>query len=162
VIVVSDASPINILIRVACVDLLPRLFGRVVIPTAVGNKLMAPRTPAVIREWMQTMPAWLDVRSPMQTLSIPSLGSGESEAIALAKQLAADLLLVDDLDARRVAVRAGLAITGTVGVLERAAAFDWIDLPAVIERLRATDFSVADNILIEALRRDRERRRGPM
>jgi predicted nucleic acid-binding protein len=70
--------------------------------------------------------------------------------------------LVDDLDARRVAVRAGLAITGTVGVLERAAAFDWIDLPAVIERLRATDFSVADDILIEALRRDRERRRGPM
>jgi predicted nucleic acid-binding protein len=46
-IVVSDASPLNVLIRLNCVDLLAELFGSVLIPTAVEAELTHPRTPVV-------------------------------------------------------------------------------------------------------------------
>ncbi|MCG3130176.1 MAG: hypothetical protein FLDDKLPJ_00925 [Phycisphaerae bacterium] len=73
-------------------------------------------------------------------------------------ELKADLLLADDRKARRAARERGLVITGALGVLEPGSAKGLIRLKDAVERLRATDFFIAETIIEDSLRRDRERR----
>ena len=156
--VVSDASPINVLIRIGLVDVLEPLFGRVVIPPAVAREMSHPNTPTVVREWLAKHPPWIEVREPLVLDTGLALDPGECEAICLARQLKAELLLVDDLKARRVARRLGLTITGTIGILESAAEHQLLELADALGRLRQTDFAVSEDLLKAALRRDAERR----
>jgi len=80
---------------------------------------------------MTQWPAWMVIRSAAH---VPSwnLDPGEAEAIALAKELGAWAVLLDDRDGRRIARQEGLRVAGTVGILERAAAAGLIDLPEKI------------------------------
>lgn len=55
--VVSDASPINILVRIGHIDILPRLFDRVLIPGTVAKELSHKRTPPEVLAWIQSGPA---------------------------------------------------------------------------------------------------------
>jgi predicted nucleic acid-binding protein len=157
VLVVSDATPINILLRLGQEFILPRLFGEVVIPEAVAREMAHAAAPAVVRAFVQTQPAWLLVRTPSIVDAALRLGAGEREAIALARELAADLLLVDDRKARRTAATLGLRITGTLGVLLLASARGLIDLDQVLLRLEQTDFSVSPELLDEIRRQHRPR-----
>ena len=59
--VIADTGPINYLIRIGHVDLLPRLFERVAIPRAVECELSAFDAPAPVRNWIATPPAWLEI-----------------------------------------------------------------------------------------------------
>jgi len=151
--VVADASPLNVLIRIELIDVLEKLFGRVVIPPAVVKEMSHPNTPRVVREWLAIRPSWLDIRAPSALDTSLGLDPGECEAICLARELRADLLLVDDLRARRAAQRLGLNITGTIGVLELAAGRGLLDLQTALDRIRQTDFSVSDELLDAAIRR---------
>jgi len=60
--VIADASPLHYLVLIASTDILPALFDRIVIPRAVAAELQHPQTPAVVRAWMATPPAWLDIQ----------------------------------------------------------------------------------------------------
>lgn len=51
-VVVSDTTPLNILIRIELIDLLPSLFGDVIVPPAVIAELRHVNTPSMIREWL--------------------------------------------------------------------------------------------------------------
>src|SRR5579875_4103326 len=97
-IVVADTGPLNYLVLVQQADLLQRLFHRVLIPPAVFDELQAPETPIAVREWLSQQPAWLEVqplrRDPDSQLDY--LDSGEREAIALAEDLKADQILLED------------------------------------------------------------------
>lgn len=106
-IVVADASPLHYLILVEEVRVLPELYGRVIVPPAVVTELSQERTPRAVREWLSARPEWLHVQAPRQALSSlrDILGAGEREAIALAEELSADALLMDDRDGRREAER---------------------------------------------------------
>lgn len=158
-IVVSDASPLNVLVRIHHIDVLPALFQTVVIPPAVASELSHSGTPEIVRAWLALKPSWLTVQAPERlnpALNFDDLG--EREAISLALELKADFLLADDRKARRAAQALGLSVTGAVGVLELASARQLLNLPEAFSQLRATDFSIASNILVEALRRDSDRR----
>lgn len=157
--VVADSSPINILVRVGCVEVLPRLFGSVTIPSQVLGELSDPRTPEVVRGFVSAPPQWLVVRDPSEVVAIPPLDAGESAAISLAVELGADALLIDERDGRRIAAARGLAVVGTLGVLDAAAARALVDLPGVLGRLRETDFRVAP-ALLRAMLESHERRSG--
>ncbi len=61
----------------------------------------------------------------------------------LAHEISADLILLDDRQARNAALELGLTITGTVGVLDKAARAGLIDLRAVLEDLQKTNFYIA-------------------
>ena len=158
-IVVSDTSPINALALINETRILPALFGTVIIPPAVAAELSHPRTPAIVRDWLAARPDWLEVRSPKRidpTLRIKD--PGEKEAISLAMELNADVLLADDQKARRAARQRGLVVTGVVGVLELASARRMLALDDAFTRLRATNFLVTDDVLQDALRRDVSRK----
>lgn len=85
---------------------------------------------------------------------------GEAQAIALAASCGPDtLLLIDDRDGRRVAANRGIAMTGTLGVLNSAAKNGLIDLPEALDRLRQTSFRVSPGLIHGLLELDRQRRR---
>src|SRR4051794_1492027 len=115
-IVISDTSPLNYLVLIGHVDVLPVLFGRVVIPPAVVTELSRADTPEPVRRWIASPPAWLEVRGPVNPDPGVGLGAGENGAIALAIELHSDYLLIDDGEARAVAQSRGIVITGTLGV----------------------------------------------
>ena len=129
-IVIADTTPLNYLILIGEVDILARLYGRVVIPPAVHQELISHGAPEPVRLWALTPPSWLDIQSPsLATFDFPpGLGAGEREAIGLAEQLHSDQLIVDDLTARREAERRGLSVIGTLGVLREAALEGFIDI----------------------------------
>ncbi len=157
-IVVSDTSPLNYLILLEAVHVLPVLFGRVVAPTAVLDELKHPRAPVVVKTWAENPPEWLEIRVPAQTALISRLGPGESAAVALAQEIQADVLLIDERDGTAVATRLGLRVATTLGVLELAAIDGLLDLPTAISALRRTTFHVKESLLDEMLRRDEQRK----
>jgi predicted nucleic acid-binding protein len=114
VIVVADTGPLNYLILIKQAEVLGTLFGTVVIPPAVENELIRAESPSIVRQWLQTRPAWLVARSPRQIDPSLDLDEGESQAIALATELSADLLLMDEQKGRRLALSRSLTLTGTL------------------------------------------------
>ena len=90
------------------------------------------------------------------------LGAGERDAIALAHELQAPLLLVDDPDGREEAARRALRTAGTLGILEQAAVRGLLDLPSVLTQLfTTTTFRAGAALIQELLARDAARRARP-
>jgi len=158
--VIADTSPLHYLVLIDHSAILPTLFRRVLIPPAVVDELQRPHTPAPVRVWMATPPAWLEMRTPRQPLITPRLllGAGEWEAITLAHDLGADLILMDHLEAREEAEHHGLAVMGTLRVLELATEHGLIDFPSVIMELQATSFHLPLSLVREMLARDADRK----
>jgi predicted nucleic acid-binding protein len=159
--VVADTSPIHYLVLIEREAILPALYGQVAIPPAVFADLQQPSTPALVRAWVAHHPPWLEVRPPRQALDamqFPRLGAGEREAIALAQELHASLLLIDDADGRAEAERLALTATGTLGILEAAAIQGQIDLPSALARLQTTTFRARPELFQELLARDAARK----
>jgi predicted nucleic acid-binding protein len=97
--VIADTGPINYLVLIGSIDLLPVLFEKVILPSAVEAELTDPDAPLPARNWIAHPPAWLDVHeTPSREFDKASaeLDEGETAAIALAILLDADLLLMDD------------------------------------------------------------------
>jgi predicted nucleic acid-binding protein len=150
-IVVADTTPIRYLVVIEREHLLPALYGRVLIPPAVVEELNHESTPDVVRAWLARRPNWLEIRQPTRTLPPEvDLDRGEQEAIALAEELSADLLLVDEWDARLEAERRHLRVVGTLRVLADGASRGLTDLEESFERLRHTNFRV-NRVLLESL-----------
>jgi predicted nucleic acid-binding protein len=124
-VVVADTGPLNYLVQIDAIDVLPKLFGKIIIPAAVVDELVHPRAPAMVRAWAVSSPAWVEIRpNPVAAHDIaPSrtLEDGELAAITLAREIGSDLILMDDRDGVAFARSQGLAVTGTLGVLDLAA-----------------------------------------
>lgn len=146
-IVLSDTSPLNYLILIGHVEILQAIFGSLIIPEAVADELRHPRAPSAVQKWVATPPSWCQILPATQLDSTISLGKGESEAIALAIELHADLLLADDRLARTLAEQRGLKVSGTLNVLELAAQRNLLDLREAVQRLKLTNFHVSDEII---------------
>ena len=88
------------------------------------------------------------------------MDAGEAEAIALAEELDADVLLVDEIEARQLALTRGLSVAGTIGILELAAEQSLLDLRQAFERLTKTNMHVHPDLMKQALARDLKKRQG--
>ncbi len=121
-IVVSNTSPISNLAAIGQLDLLRHFYQRIVIPAAVYRELLADNGshPGAI---IQTL-NWIDVRTVQNQALVTALrlelDEGEAAAIALAQELGADLILLDERLGRAVAARFGLRFIGLLGVLVEA------------------------------------------
>jgi len=137
------------------VGILPQLYGRVLIPLAVCEELRKPETPGAVRGWVAQPPAWLEIRPVKQNPdpALQELGAGEREAIALAEELRATRLVMDDRAGRRIATQRHLTVIGTLGVLAEAAERGLIDFSNAITRLKQTSFYVSPEVLNMLLER---------
>jgi len=158
-VVVSDTSPLHYLILCSAENILPRLFRQVVIPPTVFRELQQPNTPATIRQWAAALPPWVTVQSPKMLNLKLNVDAGELEAICLAQEIHADAVLMDDRAGRSAAIHCGLAVVGTIGLLEQAAGRGLIDLPAVFADLRQTNVRLDPELIRAALARDQNRRK---
>lgn len=146
-IIVCDTSPLNYLILIGHVDALAELFGAIIVPEAVHRELCSPSAPAEGRTWSLHPPAWMHIRQVIEPHAGPGLDEGEAEAIALALELKADLLLMDDRRGRGAAARLGLQVVGLIGVLRLAAMRGLVDPQQVVDRLQATTFRMDPDLL---------------
>jgi predicted nucleic acid-binding protein len=158
ILVVADTGPIRYLVLIEAIEVLARLYDRVVLPQAVFAELTHAHAPEAVQRWAVALPDWAEVRKASGVVMAGVLDLGETEAIALAQELHADSLLLDEVEARQFALRLGLPVAGTVGVLEKAAERGWIDLAEALHRLTRTNFRIAPELLREALTRDGARR----
>jgi predicted nucleic acid-binding protein len=147
-IVVSDTSPLNYLLLIGEIELLPRLYGRILVPPAVLDELRASASPAVVQAWSRTPPPWVETRAPgAESGSIlPELQAGEREAILLAAEVGADLLLLDERAGWRAAQARGLLVAGTLAVLMNAGWRGLLDLDDALGRLRQTSFHATETL----------------
>jgi predicted nucleic acid-binding protein len=155
--VVSNGGPLITLAKIQRSQLLKGLFGQIVIPRAVFDEVVLRGAGEPGAEETRNA-RWIEISLAVDVLSVSllreSLGAGESEAIVLAQELGADLLLLDDALARRKAERLGLKAIGTLGVLLLAKETGLLDAvkPVLIE-LQRTDFRASLRVYEEVLAR---------
>jgi len=153
--VVSDTGPILHLCEAQALHLLRRT-GEVHIPKAVDAEI-----PQHQPDWQSQRPDWVIVdglASPYDEEAnawqhAGLLGSGEAEAIALARQMNADWTLTDDSAARLFAQAVGLEVHGSLGIVLWSAAkghLDRSDAEATLDRLAQSSLWVSTRVLTEA------------
>jgi|SRR5581483_3477817 len=107
-IAVADTSLLCYLNLIDEVDVLPKLFSRVVVPTAVISEPLDEDAPEAVRDWAANLPPWVTVQdNPIaSTAGLEKLQTGEQAAIPLTDSILAELILLDEKSARRVAPNA--------------------------------------------------------
>jgi predicted nucleic acid-binding protein len=108
----------------------------------------------VVKNWISTNPSWIDVQQVKEIDETIQLGAGESEAISLAYEKHADLVLIDDRKARNIALARGLRVAGTINILETASQRKLTDLSVAFQKLQMTNFRIAPNLIAEILKRN--------
>ena len=138
-IVIADTTPIITLLKLERLELLEKIFGQVIIYLSEAK---------VIGDCSFLKRGEVSDRQAIKILrEVVGLDAGESEAIALADEQGADLLIIDERKGRRAAKQMGLKITGTIGILIQA--FDSKILSrqeifSCLEILRSGDIRISD------------------
>lgn len=155
-IVVSNTSPLTNLAAIGQFDLLRRLYAEIHIADGVWNELNAqgkrwPGTDHVASAtWIQRH----HVRNRILVNALQrDLDQGEAESIALALELDATLLLLDEKEGRHIAQRLGLRVLGVVGILLQAKTQGAIaEIRPHLDALRQTaGFFLSDSVYERAL-----------
>jgi predicted nucleic acid-binding protein len=157
--VVSDTSPINYLVLIGHIGVLPALFRSVWTVPAVLEELAHPGSPQAVRDWAVSPPPWLNVQLPTHLLAESRLDVGELQAISLAAELDADTVLIDERRGTTVANSLGLRVTGTLGVLRLGDERGLLNLETAITALRATRFRASERLITDLLREAAKRRK---
>lgn len=147
-IVIADTSPINYLVQIGEIGVLEKLYGRIIIPNSVFEELIADVAPIEVKNWITNKPNWLEIKSVESEIDtdLEILDAGEAEAIQIAKEINADLLIIDEKLGRKIAKQHGLKIVGTIGVLALAKEKNLINIDNVIEKLEKTNFYVSNEL----------------
>ena len=155
--VISDTTPLNYLILIGQIEVLPQLFGRLIVPPAVIREMQHPKAPPAVSTWAGALPAWVEVKAPKAVADL-KLDPGETEAIALALEMPNTALLVDDRRGRKAAEERGIFVVGTIAILYLADEAGLLGFEDAYDLLSATTFHVEDDIIRAALQRVRARR----
>ncbi|MEK7328125.1 MAG: DUF3368 domain-containing protein [Chloroflexota bacterium] len=150
--VVSNRGPILALAHIGQLDLLRQLFGKVFIPPAVRAEVRDETSVAAL-----TAADWITIQAVQDALAVQllneELDAGESEVVILAKELSADLVLIDERAATRRARAIGLQIIGTLGVLLLGKQAGHVAaIKPLIERLRDLDFHMSTDLYQQVIK----------
>jgi len=154
--IVSNASPLIGIARIDKLDLLRELYGELVIPEAVWHEVVVrgagqPGAEQIkASEWISQ--ARVENRTLVQVLA-QDLDVGEAESIALALELQAEILLMDERLGRQTADRLGLRYIGVIGILVQAKHKGLIDrIEPLLQALRdRAGFRISDELYVRVL-----------
>jgi predicted nucleic acid-binding protein len=146
--IVSNSSPLIALARIQRLDLVSAVLRSILIPPAVAREI-EPSIPV--------LPAWVSVNVPSSQRPLLTsrgrLGDGEREAIALAIELGADAVPMDERAGRRVAEEAGLKVIGTLALLlEAKRAGHVTTIRGELDKLLETSFFISPQLYDQLLR----------
>lgn len=145
--VVCNTSPLQYLHQIGLLDILPAIYGRILVPQAVMDEISTGRHSGVNLPDLAALD-WLEAREVAPTSwPVPrDIHRGEAEVIALARLSGNAKIILDDLAARKHAKLLGLSVTGTLGVLLKAKEKCLIDhVRPHVESLSAAGFRLADS-----------------
>ena len=151
-IVVSNSSPLIALAKIGKLHILKELFGEIIIPKAVWNEIVVKGKGKPGAEEVETS-EWIKVREVKDRLSVEILKGeieiGEAEAIILAKELNADLLIMDESIPRVIAESIGLRVIGSLAILYIAKKRGLIeeDFDELVKELRAKGVRFSDDVI---------------
>ena len=156
--IVADSSPLIILAKLGCFDLLQKLYPRIYISPEVHREVVVagaglPGASEVVNAtWIQVKPLQ-DRENLLAAQRRFSLGAGELSTILLGKEVLADIVLLDDYHARRLAKADGLKVRGSVGLLEMLYERGYLsDLRSAFQQLLAHGVYVDPKLLHRRLR----------
>jgi len=137
--ILSDTSCLIILNKIGELELVHRVFGKIVITDDVAN------------EYGLQLPEWISIRNPQnkkyKQILEASVDKGEASAIALAVESSDCLLIIDDLKGRNLAEQLGIKITGTFGVIIEAKLSDIINsVKPILAKIKQTNFRLSDDL----------------
>jgi uncharacterized protein len=156
VIVVADSGPIIHLGLLGLLDLLPELFGRVVVPRAVYHEVVVQGAGEPGSAELESA-RWADVQdvnedTPLHRVLRRELDAGESAVLCLAVQLSAALVLMDERAGRGLAKQLGLTVRGTLGILAQAKRQGRIEaLSPLLKQLVARGIWLSPGLIHEVL-----------
>lgn len=145
--VISNSSPLIALEQIDLLDILKKIFASILVPPAVTTEV----APTV------TLPEWITEQTLSQSIGTQilsaSLGAGESEALSLALELNASLLILDERPARRLAGALGIPVIGTLGILLKAKQLTLIsEVKPALNALQEHSFRISPLLYEQALK----------
>jgi predicted nucleic acid-binding protein len=157
-IIVSDTTPIISFLKINGLDILQKMYGTIVIPSAVYNEIISnkafPAETEIIKNCQFIILKNIQNDIEVEALS-NSLDKGESEAIILFEDLKADLLLVDERKARSIAKDRGITIVGTLGILIEAKRIGYVkELRPLLETLISNNIRINKALFDEIIKFD--------
>ena len=143
-IIISDTSCLIILSKINELDLLRRMYGKVITTAEVAN------------EFGESLPEWVEIRiasdAYRQRILELQIDKGEASTIALAIELTDSVVILDDYKARKIAESLGIPIIGTIGVIISAKKLGVIEsIKPYIQKIRQTNFRISEDIEKRAL-----------
>jgi len=144
-IVIADTSCFILLDKIDELELLKRLFEEIA------------TTEEIVQEFGKELPDWIKIESvkdkKYQTALALEVDKGEASAITLSTEKANSLLILDDLQARKLAEKLGLRYTGTLGLIARARKEGVIEsVKPIIEKIRNTNFRFSEEVFTTIIR----------
>lgn len=149
--VVVNTTPLIALSHVEQLDILRKLYGEIIIPEAVYRELSV-KTDSICKKTVDSSLDWIRVdkikNQMAKAMYKTQLHDGEVEVMILAKEIAADVVIIDDANAKRHAKYLGLSVTGTLGVLIKAKQERYIDeLKPILQRMVENGIYISQGLI---------------
>lgn len=149
--VVVNTTPLIALSHVEQIDILKKLYGEIIIPEAVYRELSV-KTDSICKKTVDSSLDWIRVdkikNQMAKAMYKTHLHDGEVEVMILAKEIDADVVIIDDANAKRHAKYLELPVTGTLGVLIKAKQECYIDeLKPILQRMVENGIYVSQGLI---------------
>ena len=144
-IIIPDTSCLIFLDKIGEIDVLQKLYNRTVVTKEVAEEHISP-----LKKWIEIETA---KEKRYQKILEQSIDKGEASIMVLALEMDDCVVSIDDLQARKVAKKLGLRITGTLGLIQKAKKAGHIEsMRETIEKLKRVDFRISEKVEQELLR----------
>lgn len=143
--VISNSTPLIILSKIGELEILKNLYGEIIIPQAVFEEITIKSDTIKNLSWIKI----LEVQDKSdRKIYQTKLHDGEVEVMMLAKEISADLLIIDDNAAKKFAKFLGFKVTWTLGILLKAKSEKIIsEVRPILEKMLAEKFYISEKII---------------